>query len=811
MMLFSALELTGLCETLFDHNFIVICEPNGTIRKVNGLLARRLGYETFEIVGQSIEQFVCKEEQFYTDLKPMPLPAIISGEGIPPSTQDMTWQGNLNFVRRNGLEIWCHCLYQFDSRQQTHMFIATEMMEYRAITQSMLYNEHMLHTVMSTAPVGIAHTNKMGEVLIVNDHWCELCDRQEADLLGKPWYAVLDLEHQRVVNQQWLDFMTSGIVGNLKHFSRFRINLPNTHRDRWVMVSLSSMGNTVHNLSGYVFSIQDITQLVSIEQALQTAKQEAERASRLKSEFLANVSHEIRTPMNGILGMTEITLSTDLKTDQKKYLNTIMQSGRSLLTILNEIMDFSTIETGKLVLTPIPFKFRESLDEVIRLFAHKAYEAQVELLYVVDPDVPNLLEGDISCIRKMIVHLVSNAIKFTPQGQVHVHISMAKAGNKSRASDDIRLKLSVKDTGIGIAPDKLDLIFDPFAQADGSTRREYGGTGLGLSITRQLAMLMGGNVTVQSQPSLGSLFTCEINLKRQLIDNQLLEGQPLTLEDLAGLKVLVVDENQANLEALHHLLVGWHMLPTLTNTVPTALELLAEAYTEKEGFALVLLDNRIQQQDGFTLAETLKTVPKFGQPKLIMLPSYAELGQGSKCRQLGIEGYLTKPVSPQELLQCMLTVLAEGNTQLVTRHVLRENGQLLKLMVVTPQPDAIQPLVTCLERAGFDLMVVQTTQQAAHVVNTHMLDTILVDMDQPDQAGVLLAQQLRQISLLQFVPIIGLSSNAALNTLPPVAVLDDCISKAVESLALVQTIQQAVNHYRNQQQTQHPPTAVLTP
>jgi two-component system, sensor histidine kinase and response regulator len=797
MQHFNQDELFALHTSIADTSFVVVCESDGLIRKVNSCLADRLGYEHYELVGQPISQIICCATPMQPDCQETCASTAIF-------QQVRQWQGPINFIRKDGREIWCHGFFRYHktaANNEFQLLVATELLEYRAVTQSLLYNENLLNTLMRTAPVGIAHTSRDGKVILVNDHWCELCHVSQSELIGRPWYSVLDPEHQLIISQQWLNFMSTGITGNLKHFSRFRIPGRQDRKERWVLVSLSSFEEQNQQITGYVFSIQDITQLVGIEQALQSAKAEAQRASRLKSEFLANVSHEIRTPMNGILGMAEITLNTDLKPDQKRYVNLIMNSGRSLLAILNEILDFSKIESGKLELAPIPFKLRDSLEEVVRLFTHKAHEAGIELIYHVDPDVPNNLIGDVTRIRQVVANLISNAVKFTHHG--HVKISISTACQQAHA---IRLRLMVEDTGIGIAPEQQTHIFDPFSQADGSTSRQYGGTGLGLSITKQLLTLMQGDITVTSHVNYGSTFVCEWMVDVQPVQDHMPQVCPVNADMLAGKQVMVVDSGNAY--DLLTLLSAWQMQPVLAKSAEDALHLLSQ-HTDID---LILLDVQLSpvsvDYDGFELAAKIKQCTAWQHIKMIMLPSYAEVGHGSLCRKLGIEGYLTKPFSHQELLQSILSVYGERTNQhpLITRHALRENGQLLNVLIV--EDDAANRFFIdhILRQAGFEVVLATTAEEARRVAQTHMLDVVLMDLNLPDADGYALTQELRAHAALKTIPFVAVTANllAANERQYETAGLDAIITKPFSSQQLIQTIHHLVLQYRHQMTTKLP-------
>ncbi len=593
----------------------------------------------------------------------------------------------------------------------------------------------LLALVASKTDNAVLILDQLGNVEWVNDAFVRITGYELREVVGKPPAEFLHgpktdeeslqeiedaLKSQHSLNQEILQYRKDG-------------------RTYWASASLTPVLDDAGLLTRWIAIFSDATRRRQAQEALEAAKEAAEAASRAKSEFLANMSHEIRTPMNAIIGMTELALGTELTAEQQEYLQTVKQSSDALLRLLNDVLDLSKIEAGKLQIEWVPFRLHDLLRETMKALSVRAAKKGLETAWHVPSDVPEQLVGDPIRLRQILFNLAGNAIKFTKKGEVVVTVEP-----QWQTETEVALHFAVADTGIGIPADRLQQIFEAFTQVDSSTTRRFGGTGLGLTISSQLIELMGGRIWVQSKVGKGSTF--HFSLRFGLPETPEPPDEAPGRGQLAGRAVLVVDDNATNRRILKECLQNWGMEPTAVLNGRAALAELHRAADEGHPFSLVLLDAAMPKMDGFELASQIRSVGKTPVPTVMMLSSSDRAGEIARCKELGLAAHLIKPIAASDLRGAIERAMGQQGPVQAPARVAEVSGPPRTLRVLVADDNAANRVLAAriLQKRGHHVVSVPGGREALEAIGREPIDVALLDVQMPKMDGFATTAAIRQ-------------------------------------------------------------------
>jgi PAS domain S-box-containing protein len=607
-----------------------------------------------------------------------------------------------------------------------------------------------LDALIASTPVGIAVLDDRRSIRSVNPAFEALFGYSAAEVLGAGIDGLIVPESLRAES--------SALEARARAGETVRVEVERRRKDgQRIQVRLSAASVKAASEGGLVALYEDISDRKAADEAMRAARDLAERVARARSSFLANMSHEIRTPMNAVLGFVELVLDSELTVDQRRALELVRSSSEALLTILNDILDYSKIEADHLDLESIAFDLPKVVHATTTLLAVRAREKHLEVSVEVRPDVPHLVRGDPTRLRQVLVNLIGNAVKFTEEGEVAVSATVAQ-----RRTAQAEVQFRVRDTGIGVPDAERATIFQEFTQADASMTRRFGGTGLGLAISRRLVALMGGELTVTSEVGRGSEFAFSLTFPIEAPPPAPARSAAISL---GGRRLLVVDDNETNRRILRDMLGAEGVAVYEAPRADAGLEALRRAAATRAPYDLAILDAQMPDQDGFALATVIRADPALATTRLLILTSAGQRGDGERCRQLGIQAYLTKPIARADLIEAVGVVLADAApagaaSDLITRHSIAESRDTLRVLLAEDNPVNQQVAAAMLTKRGHTVDVVGNGREAVTAVGTRRYDVVLMDIQMPEMDGFAATHAIRALPEGRTLPIIALTAHA---------------------------------------------------
>jgi two-component system, sensor histidine kinase and response regulator len=669
-------------------------------------------------------------------------------------------------VHRDGLHTYISnkfALLNHDGKPYAVGGVSTDITAQKNAEQAFRDSEARYLSLVESLPLRTWSKDCEGKFTFANKQLCRDFGKTLSDLIGRIDYDFAPFELADKYQRD--DRRVRETRQVFEDIEEFQLS---DGRKQYIQVLKAPLFNSKGEVIGTQGMSWDVSARVLAEKATQQAKEAAEAANRAKSVFVANMSHEIRTPMNGIIGMSELLLDTSLTPDQRECVMMVNESADSLLSLINDVLDLSKVESGKLDLESIPFELGEVLGDALKLLALRADKKGLELAWRMQPAVPRVVMGDPARLRQVIINLIGNAIKFTDHGEVVLRVQFASAEDPAAADthQNITLQFSIVDTGIGIPPEKQQLVFEAFEQADSSTTRRYGGTGLGLTISMKIVEMMGGRIWLESEPGRGTVFHFSANFAVPTESEQFVGALDEPWRELRDLRVLVVDDNATHCSIMAEVLQSWGVAAETVADAGNALGQLRQAAAQARPFQLVLADAQMPGHDGFWLAEQIGGDQSLAATTIMMLSASHQPLDSQRCRKLRIPAYLAKPIKPSELLDAIMAALGPvveaDETAAADSPESLLAPRTLRILLAEDSPVNQRVAIALLEKWGHRVSVASNGRQAIAMFAKQDFDLVLMDVQMPEMDGLEATRAIRTYEKHsgRHVPIVALTAHA---------------------------------------------------
>jgi PAS domain S-box-containing protein len=776
---------------------IVSESREGMIRQSNPAFRQMFGYAPEELAGKSVDELLASGEllEEAASLSRQ----VMEGRVFRRTLKRRKKDGGLLDVEVFGAPLLV------DGKTMGQLGIYLDISKRVEAEHAIRESEEWFRTLSVAAPIGILRADRDGRCVYLNQRLCEITGLSAESALEFGWFASIHPEDREHTMRLW----RAGVEMEMELDDETRVQLPDGNIN-WIHWRSRPLHGPDGHLMGFVGVIEDITKRRAAEQRMQEAKRAAELANQAKTQFLANMSHEIRTPMNGILGMTDLALETPLSGEQKEYLGLVKSCAESLLEIIDGVLDFSKIETGKVELETIPFSLLDCAENALQPLAVRARQKGMELEWWIRGDLPEWVEGDPTRLRQVLINLLGNGVKFTDEGGVTLGLNCLHCGES-----EAEVQFLVSDTGIGIAPENRTKIFEAFQQSDSSVTREFGGTGLGLSISSRLVNRMGGHISLESEVGKGSCFHFTLTFKRSQPEKQV-AARDEDRDKIGDGRILVVEGREADRELACWLISRWGLQADAAANAEEARSLITQARSKSRPYAVVIVDQYLGAVDGYEVVKEIRQGEASRDTEILMTSAAPAFLEDARASKYQVFRRLTKPLRRQVFRDSLCAALyhIEPEAESPRSSEAKTENEGRKILVVEDNSVNQKLAIRLLEKMGHQVALAVNGADACQMVRNAKYDLVLMDLQMPVMGGLEAATKIREIEQAkgQRTPILAITAHAAVQDEKRCleAGMDGYITKPIRREILQKEIARVTNHNKPENEARIHPKGTAT-